>query len=203
MTTHHFGTKVDGLFYLEQEDTSYVDPDGLGRKLMVRPAAGAVTVKVRDQQNPSPELPSVTNDDYGYVAITTEDIPVIEVSIDNWTTPITLFSKESRIQASLNATDGAAALVIAQALQDSLGAPDGIATLDANGYILAAQAAGLAPLIQNLDLTYPNRPDVPWPVVVARRVAGSPAPAVEVTAGDGGYRNNFDWLVDLKSDLAG
>ena len=99
MATHHFGTTVNPAHFVE-----IADPANPGQ--VIRPIAGT-TVKVRDASTLA-NLPDITLDNYGYWSYTTEDIPEIYVSGDDWVTSVgPLLSKEAE-QAAVDAGENAA-----------------------------------------------------------------------------------------------
>jgi hypothetical protein len=190
-----FGTSTDASQYLE-----IPDPANAGQ--VIRPAAG-LTINVRDAVTLA-DLGNQTSQLYGYFNFVLDDgHPIVQVSADGGTTWVTLISLETRIAvaqsfASVGALSGQIAdLTTALGnVTGSIGAPGGLATLDANGHVDAAQVVGIVPVRQNADGSWPADPGGTNAVEVLRVVAGSSAPTWVSEA-------RGDYMTDEALDFAG
>jgi hypothetical protein len=129
MTTHHFGTSVDGSQFVEV--TGIPDPDADGNTSAPRRPPAGTALKVRSRADLS-SLPDIVTAPDGYWSYTTQDVPQIEVSGDGgatWWGPYE--SAESKDQQAASGANAATALQTATS-----------ADTKATQALAAAQAAG-------------------------------------------------------------
>lgn len=92
MAIHHFGTSVDGSVFLEQTPTT-PPATAVATDAPQRPARG-LHLRVRNPYDGS-DLPDIVTGDYGYWDYTTQDVPIIWVSADNFNTQLSIRSTEA------------------------------------------------------------------------------------------------------------
>jgi len=113
---YHFGTSVDGSVFVEQ--VSNTPPvDATATVAPQRPPRG-LHIKVRNPGNGT-DLPDAITQDYGYWDYTTQDIPVIWVSLDNWASHVSIRSAEAMDAAASSGIEVANAVQLAAAANDT------------------------------------------------------------------------------------
>lgn len=116
MTIYHFGTSVDGSVFVEQvPSTPPTDAAATGAPL--RPGRG-LHLRVRNPQFGT-DLPDIVTGDFGYWDYTTEDIPVIWVSSDNFVTKVSIRATEAMDSAATSGVDATNALLLASNANDT------------------------------------------------------------------------------------
>ena len=107
MTIYHFGTSVDGSVFVEQIPST-PPTDATATSAPVRPGRG-LHLRVR---NPATgvDMQDIITDDYGYWDYSTEDIPVIWVSSDNFVSKLSIRATEAMDAAATAGVDVATAL---------------------------------------------------------------------------------------------
>lgn len=115
MTIYHFGTSVDTSVLVEQVPST-PPGDASPTAAPLRPGRGQ-HLRVR---NPAfgTDLPDIVTDDYGYWDYTTEDIPVIWVSSDNFNTKVSVRATEAMDAAATTGVDVTTALTTAKDAKD-------------------------------------------------------------------------------------
>lgn len=115
MAIHHFGTSVDGSVFLEQTPST-PPASAVATDAPQRPARG-LHLRVRNPFDGS-DLPDIVTGDYGYWDYTTQDIPIIWVSADNFNTQLSIRSTEAMDAAVFANLDLANFEALAQSAND-------------------------------------------------------------------------------------
>lgn len=164
MTIYHFGTSVDGSVFVEQIPST-APTDASATAAPVRPARG-LHLQVRNPKFGT-ALPDIVTGDYGYWDYTTEDIPVIWVSSDNFVTQVSIRATEAMDAAATGGVDSATALTLATQ-----------ANTTANQALLVAQQGGGG----NIESVNGKTGSVILTAAdVFARPTASPVPATEVS----------------------
>jgi hypothetical protein len=192
VTIHHFGTSVDGSVFLEQTPST-PPANAVATDAPQRPARG-LHLRVRNPLDGS-DLPDIVTSDYGYWDYTTQDVPIIWVSADNFQSQLSIRSTEA-MDAAVNANldlaafetlaetanaNANAALALAQANTGSIESVNGqtgtviLTAADVQARptgvnVPAAEVSGLAPVAKSgsyADLTNAPAASVPLSLVGA------------------------------------